>query len=603
MDLKIPASPSVRQSARGAPAADPELRRLLADTLSHGVSETVRRQHVRRRQRQHQQPSRAGEATADECGGARVGQLLLAQVQLLTTLKVGVLEAADGARAAAAAAAAIASKPTSVTGASASGARAQSLSETAAQQAERAGVLCEATEALLRSHLDGFDLDCAVTTFTEITRQFVSPMLPGERPASFPSSSSSSSSSSFSARSENAFGACEATLMPAYHNQLLESLGLGKGSVDSEPDASLSHLDDSPTFDCSLGTRPPPPTLASPAPPYAHDPALGQPSRPGTFARGGRHGANQVASLRSNTSSSSSHAANARRDRRMGRNNSDSHRSLQHPDSRAESSSSSTSRLGFQAARSTVSNHRRGNYNNNENGSRNKVGGANANGASKTLGMKRKFKPPRMGGGGHNDGGGYQQRGGGRSTRQRGRPGGGWNNGGVSGAINAANRMNSDARGGRDDYGDASGEEEVPERLKGIDPKLIESIENDIIGSRVNVKWEDIAGLEFAKRTCQEIVVLPIISPHLFSGLRRLPKGLLLFGPPGTGKTMIGKAIASQSGATFFSISASSLTSKWIGQVSFLCTLIVTVEGKFFLPVTGGPGGGVAADFLFEVFL
>ena len=51
-----------------------------------------------------------------------------------------------------------------------------------------------------------------------------------------------------------------------------------------------------------------------------------------------------------------------------------------------------------------------------------------------------------------------------------------------------------------------------------------------------------------------------------FQGLRALPKGLLLFGPPGTGKTLIGKAIAYQSGATFFSISASSLTSKWIGE-------------------------------------
>ena len=41
---------------------------------------------------------------------------------------------------------------------------------------------------------------------------------------------------------------------------------------------------------------------------------------------------------------------------------------------------------------------------------------------------------------------------------------------------------------------------------------------------------------------------------------------MLLFGPPGTGKTLIGKCIASQSGSTFFSISASSLTSKWIGE-------------------------------------
>lgn len=49
-------------------------------------------------------------------------------------------------------------------------------------------------------------------------------------------------------------------------------------------------------------------------------------------------------------------------------------------------------------------------------------------------------------------------------------------------------------------------------------------------------------------------------------GARAPPKGLLLFGPPGTGKTLIGKAIASNIQATFFNISASSLTSKWIGQ-------------------------------------
>ena len=72
--------------------------------------------------------------------------------------------------------------------------------------------------------------------------------------------------------------------------------------------------------------------------------------------------------------------------------------------------------------------------------------------------------------------------------------------------------------------------------------------------------------MEFAKATIKEIVVWPMLRPDIFTGLRGPPKGILLFGPPGTGKTLIGKCIASQAGATFFSISASSLTSKWVGE-------------------------------------
>ncbi|KAJ9588347.1 hypothetical protein L9F63_018273 [Diploptera punctata] len=109
-------------------------------------------------------------------------------------------------------------------------------------------------------------------------------------------------------------------------------------------------------------------------------------------------------------------------------------------------------------------------------------------------------------------------------------------------------------------------EQQVDERLKNIDPKMIEIIKNEIMEIGTSITWDDIAGLEFAKATIQEVVVWPLLRPDLFTGLRRPPRGILLFGPPGTGKTLIGKCIASQSHSTFFSISASSLTSKWIGD-------------------------------------
>ncbi|XP_029445593.1 fidgetin-like protein 1 isoform X2 [Rhinatrema bivittatum] len=106
----------------------------------------------------------------------------------------------------------------------------------------------------------------------------------------------------------------------------------------------------------------------------------------------------------------------------------------------------------------------------------------------------------------------------------------------------------------------------MDERLKNFEPKMIELIKSEIMDHGPPVNWDDIAGLEFAKETIREIVVWPMLRPDIFTGLRGPPKGILLFGPPGTGKTLIGKCIACQSGATFFSISASSLTSKWVGE-------------------------------------
>ncbi|XP_046737550.1 fidgetin-like protein 1 isoform X2 [Diprion similis] len=74
------------------------------------------------------------------------------------------------------------------------------------------------------------------------------------------------------------------------------------------------------------------------------------------------------------------------------------------------------------------------------------------------------------------------------------------------------------------------------ERLKNIDPKMVELIKNEIMDSGAPVSWDDIAGLEFAKNTIKEIVVFPLLRPDIFTGLRRPPKGILLFGPPGTGE-------------------------------------------------------------------
>lgn len=101
---------------------------------------------------------------------------------------------------------------------------------------------------------------------------------------------------------------------------------------------------------------------------------------------------------------------------------------------------------------------------------------------------------------------------------------------------------------------------------KGIDSKLVDIIENEIVDRSPAVAWDSVAGLEKAKQALMEMVILPVKRSDLFTGLRKPARGLLLFGPPGNGKTLLGKAMASESAATFFSISASSLTSKWVGE-------------------------------------
>ncbi|KAK2808395.1 Vacuolar protein sorting-associated protein 4 [Emmonsiellopsis sp. PD_5] len=96
--------------------------------------------------------------------------------------------------------------------------------------------------------------------------------------------------------------------------------------------------------------------------------------------------------------------------------------------------------------------------------------------------------------------------------------------------------------------------------------KLRGALAGSILSDKPNVKWDDVAGLEAAKETLKEAVILPMKFPHLFTGQRQPWKGILLYGPPGTGKSYLAKAVATEANSTFFSVSSSDLVSKWMGE-------------------------------------
>ena len=101
---------------------------------------------------------------------------------------------------------------------------------------------------------------------------------------------------------------------------------------------------------------------------------------------------------------------------------------------------------------------------------------------------------------------------------------------------------------------------------RGVDETAAKQILTEIVIQGDEVHWDDIAGLEPAKSALKETVVYPFLRPDLFMGLREPARGMLLFGPPGTGKTMLARAVATESKSVFFAISASSLTSKYLGE-------------------------------------
>ncbi|XP_016513524.2 katanin p60 ATPase-containing subunit A1 isoform X3 [Nicotiana tabacum] len=100
----------------------------------------------------------------------------------------------------------------------------------------------------------------------------------------------------------------------------------------------------------------------------------------------------------------------------------------------------------------------------------------------------------------------------------------------------------------------------------GPDPQLAARLEKEILDTNPGVRWDDVAGLNEAKRLLQEAVVLPLWMPEYFQGIRRPWRGVLMFGPPGTGKTLLAKAVATECGTTFLNVSCSSLLAKLYGE-------------------------------------
>lgn len=95
--------------------------------------------------------------------------------------------------------------------------------------------------------------------------------------------------------------------------------------------------------------------------------------------------------------------------------------------------------------------------------------------------------------------------------------------------------------------------------------ELQSKVSSMILPEKPNVSWDDIAGLQTAKQAIEDAMILPLRRVDLFKGMPTW-KGILLFGPPGCGKTLIAKAAASQCNATFFSVSAADVMIKWVGD-------------------------------------
>ncbi|KAK9665374.1 hypothetical protein RND81_14G108200 [Saponaria officinalis] len=140
-----------------------------------------------------------------------------------------------------------------------------------------------------------------------------------------------------------------------------------------------------------------------------------------------------------------------------------------------------------------------------------------------------------------------------------------------AGVVKPENKSDSSAadnKGELDKSATKNAESSTPVKEVLPDNEFEKRIRPEVIpANEIGVTFADIGALDDIKESLQELVMLPLRRPDLFKGgLLKPCRGILLFGPPGTGKTMLAKAIANEAGASFINVSMSTITSKWFGE-------------------------------------